>query len=325
MNSFTNSILSLLLGWLRTLLNAARDFITSDSGAVFFDFFRHNWRVLFLVLCLGGFALDILVYLIRWRPSPIWIRRRARRAQPGPQPPGQDAAPDYDADAPAIPTNEYASVQDDYEFDAAPTRQYQLPSQQYGQPSFEAPPVYPSYATPQYAPEATQSGFAEETAPPLWDDSPMEQPFAPAADHQNRFAFGMAPSFGSAQSEPAYTYQRETAPSFAPPQFTREEYPPEPYAPPSYYDPPAELYEDAPQPSYQEPSPYFRPFSDRDNTMYSPPKARGFGAVAKKARSLLNSGEAYQSLSYQDLQPTVDVSKAFHAPVYPEKKSEGDQ
>ena len=82
MNSFTNTVLTLMLGWLRTLLNAARDFISSDSSTAFFDFFRNNWRILFLVLCIGGFALDILVYLIRWRPSPIWSRRRARIIRP---------------------------------------------------------------------------------------------------------------------------------------------------------------------------------------------------------------------------------------------------
>ena len=324
MNSFTNSILSLLLGWLRTLLNAARAFLSSDSGTVFFDFFRHNWRVIFLVLCAGGFALDIFIYLIRWRPSPIWIRRRARQARYTPQPRQDYETYDFDSTIAAAPTIEYTPAAGGYDPGAAPTQQYQIPPQQSGRPVYESQPAPPTYATLQYAPAAVQNGYAQEPAP-AWENPPSASPFAPAADRQSRFAFGMAPSFGSAQSEPAYSYHQDTVPTFAPPQYAQGEYPPEPAAPPSYYDPPAALYEDAPQPSYQEPSPYFRPFSDRDTNPNAPPKTRGFGAVAKKARSLLNSGEAYESLTYQDLQPTVDVAKAFHAPVYPEKKSEGEQ
>jgi hypothetical protein len=74
----------------------------------------------------------------------------------------------------------------------------------------------------------------------------------------------------------------------------------------------------------QDQSPYFRPFSDRGGEPYAAAKPRGLGTVAKKARNLFNPENAYESMTYQDLQPTVDVSQAFHAPVYPEKKPEGD-
>ncbi|MBN1776744.1 MAG: hypothetical protein JW811_01355 [Clostridiales bacterium] len=319
MNSFTNTILTLLLGWLRTLLNAARDFVSSDSSTVFFNFFRDNWRVLFLVLCIVGFALDIIVYLVRWRPRPLWRRRRARRVRVLPHPQEEYDLSEFNADTPAIPTGDYAPVPgysgDDYA--AKPTAQYQMQSRQGGQPP-STPPVTLPYTTPRFAPEA--SAWQEEI-PELYTDEPA-QPAASVGDRPQRFAFGMAPSFGSAQSEPAYNYQRDSAPSFTPPQYSQEYPPTEPNTlPPEQMT--GETAAMQPQ-AFEQPGPYFRPFSDRGEATFAPPKARGLGAVAKKARTLLNADEADGSLSYKDLQPTVDVSKAFHAPVYPEKKPEED-
>lgn len=331
MNSFTNTILTLLLGWLRTLLNAIRDFVSSDSSTAFFDFFRQNWRALFLVLCIVGFSLDIVVYLARWRPRMLSRRRRRRRApEHAPLPEaydGGDYGPDYGtedeiayaADSPAIPTREYAPAFDDPEngYGAAPTAQYQIQSRQNTQTQ-NVPPATLPYTTPYFAPEANAY---RESAPALYTDSPA--PDAPyTADQPQRFAFGMAPSFGSAQSEPpAYHYQRDAAPSFAPPQYAQDYGPADSFAPPGGKPAGGEPME--PQ-AYDSPSPYFRPFSDRGEPRFSPQRTRGLGAVAKKARTLFNADEAYDSMSYQDLQPTVDVSKAFHSPVYPEKKNEGD-
>ena len=206
-----------------------------------------------------------------------------------------------------------------------PTMQYQMRyPQDQGQP-YEQQPPYPVYDAPQFAPEASRGGYTHNDIQQPWDDAYAEPPYAPAPEQQQRFAFGMPPSFGSAQSEPAYGYPRDTMPSFAPPQFAQEEYPVNSFAPPSYYGQTLQPDETMEPTAYQEPSPFFRPFSDRGIDSYAPQKAKGLGVVAKKARDLLGSDEAYDSLTYQDLQPTVDVSKAFHSPVYPEKKPEGDQ
>lgn len=326
MNSFTNTILSLLLGWLRTLLNVARDFISSDSSTAFFDFFRNNWRILFLVLCLGGFALDKIVYLIRWRPSPIWIRRRERRQRLNP-PPLREAypIPDFDSDAPVFPPEDYGPYEDEPYPEAAPTMQYQIQSRQPERQAFDPAPTYPAYAAPQYAPDSRQNDDLGYTAPLHWDEASQGHTFAPADDRQQRFAFGMAPSFGSAQSEPAYSYHREAIPTFSPPLAAQPDpYPVEPYPPQPVYDGFEEEPDYAQPNAYPESTPFFRPFSDRGAEPAPPPKPTRFGAVARRARDLLNADEAYESLTYQDLQPTVDVTKAFHSPVYPEKKSEGD-
>jgi hypothetical protein len=330
MNSFTNTVLTLLLGWLRTLLNAARDFVSSDSSTAFFNFFRNNWKIIFLVLCVGGFVLDKIVYLIRWRPRPIWLRRRVRRAVRAAAPQEAYDLPEFDDDSPAIPADDYEPAEDYTYANAAPTVQYQLQSQQGYDPrqqAYTTQLAYPLYAAPQYAPEVAQPVYPEADAPLDRDDTQQWQPIAPADAAPPRYAFGMAPSFGSAQSEPAYGYHPDMMQSFAPPQYAQETRPADSYAPPVYdqaADPYAEDYAEATPPTYPEASPQFRPFSDRGEETFAPPGARRRDMVAKKARDLLNPDEAYESLSYQDLQQTVDVTKAFRSPVYPEKKTEGD-
>ncbi|MBE0601525.1 MAG: hypothetical protein IH607_07020 [Firmicutes bacterium] len=322
MNSFTNTILTLLLGWLRTLLNAARGFISSDASTAFFSFFRENWKTLFVALCIVGFALDMIVYLVRWRPQPVWARRRPRRRRKEPYPEEAYDFDSYYADTPAIATDDYEPVPDaPYgEYAGEPTVQYQIQSRQGGQPVSAASVTLP-YTTPYFAPEA--NAYQEEI-PQLYTDEPVpDLPPQPAETSRQRYAFGMAPSFGSAQSEPTYHYQRDSEPTFAPPQYAGEFELADAYQPP----PPmrqADEYAPVQPQTYAPPRPRFRPFSDRAETDFSPPRTRGFGGVAKRARNLLNADEIAESLSYKDFQPTVDVSQAFHSPVYPEKKPEGD-
>jgi hypothetical protein len=322
MNSFANTILTLMLGWLRALLNAVLRFISSDSSTALFDFFSNNWQIIFLVLCVGGFALDKIVYLIRWRPSPIWLRRRIRRARRNP-PKEAYELPDYDPGVPDLPTNGYTPAQGVPYASAAPTVQYRK-QQQPGQQAFDAQSANPSYTAPPFAPVAAQGAYPTGEIPLRWDESSQGHTFAPAADRQQRFAFGMAPSFGSAQSEPAYNYHRDAMSGFAPPQYAQDYGPAETFAPPAAVSEPLRRGRAAQPPAYPEPGPNFRPFPERGADAYAPPKAKRLGAVARKARNLLNSDEAYQSLTYQDLQPAVDVTRAFHAPVFPEKKPEGD-
>ncbi len=318
MNSFTDTVLTLLLGWLRTLLNAARDFVSSDSSTSFFAFFQEHWKLLFLVLCLVGFALDIIVYLVRWRPRPVWSKRRKRaRHQPVPLNESYDGGP-FDPDE--YPTGEYVrGTETTYgDYAAEPTMQYQIQSKQ---PMQTAPVTIP-YTTPYFAPEA--NAYQEEI-PQLYTDDPTLDLNLQSSDarQQQQFAFGMEPSFGSAQSEPSYQYPREHASPYAPPQYAPGVPPEESFAPRQPGLTPDEFGPQGTQ-SFAQPSPYFRPFSERGNADFAPPRSKGFGAVAKRARNLLNTDEESEAVSYRDFQPTVDVSKAFHSPVYPEKKSEGD-
>lgn len=81
MNGFTNAILTILLGWLRSLFNAVWALLSTDRSVLFIDFLRENWKIIFLILCVGGFVVDRIIYLIRWRPYYVWKSRRMYRRE----------------------------------------------------------------------------------------------------------------------------------------------------------------------------------------------------------------------------------------------------
>ncbi|MEG2603570.1 MAG: hypothetical protein RSB91_01465 [Clostridia bacterium] len=78
MNGFTNTILTLLLSWLKALFNSLWRLFTSESGGSIYSFLSNHWKTIFLILCVGGFVLDRVVYFIRWRPYYVWSSRLHR-------------------------------------------------------------------------------------------------------------------------------------------------------------------------------------------------------------------------------------------------------
>ena len=82
MNGFTNSILSLLLSWIRLLIGQIWAALNSENGSRALSFLQSNWKFLVGCLAVGGFVADRLVYFLRWRPDIVWRnRRKARRSQ----------------------------------------------------------------------------------------------------------------------------------------------------------------------------------------------------------------------------------------------------
>ena len=71
--------------------------------------------------------------------------------------------------------------------------------------------------------------------------------------------------------------------------------------------------------------PNFTPFPEADRPEPAGAKPRGLGALAKRARTLVGGEDERNPLSIRDLQSTVDVKNAFHAPVYPKKKPESEE
>jgi len=78
MNGFTSAILSLLLGWLRALLDQFWRLLSSESGGTFLPFLSLHWKTVFIVLCAGGFVLDRLIFFFRWRPDYVWSTKLGR-------------------------------------------------------------------------------------------------------------------------------------------------------------------------------------------------------------------------------------------------------
>lgn len=81
MNSFANSVFSLLFGWARSLIWKVWTAAASGSFSGFFTWLGDHWLWLALLLALAGTVIDLAVWLFRWRPYLVWrtdLRRFTR-------------------------------------------------------------------------------------------------------------------------------------------------------------------------------------------------------------------------------------------------------
>ena len=410
MNGFANAILSLLLGWLRSLFDAMWTLFGSDQGGVL-RFLQKNWVMVFLVLCIGGFIVDRLIYLIRWRPYYVWYARRERRkrmaeeaaheqaGQPHPRrdnrfdpydvPEGTEAgsqAFSFAADtrpyapyAPAAPEDDptypypmqTAGDARAYPDDLAAQGRYAQPSgaqggygyapqsarmPAYAPPPYEAQPYAQAQDTSGYrfddrfAPTASYSPIAHTPVQmePMQDEPRFDEDFAPWTAPQSTYddlpanrdlAYGISPSFGTSKPEPmhyledvqaGYAPEPEPAQRYAPRQQPAQPPPGEPVHPGLDLETfqqnigipdPASLTASDRRDVYADFTPY--PVSNRGDPSGAKPK--GIGALAQKARTLISGEDERNPRSIHDMQSTVDMKNAFHAPVYPKKKPESEE
>jgi len=419
MNGFANAILSLLLGWLRSVFNAVWVVLGSDGGGDALRFLRENWQLVFLILCVGGFVVDRVIYWIRWRPDYVWAARRERRRRmseeaeyetaqaprtfdayrqypqsfslPEDEPPRYDDA--YGATAQYIPAaydessevatarypaqNGYAPrnastvrthpestfrtpdpyASDAYPFSAdraserasfTPPAQSAAPAQ--GRARRISQPALPQDAsfapTAFYEPVSFQTPIQPEplTAEPRFDEdfTPWTAPQSLYADlaPERELARGMAPSFGTALPEPTQ-YLEDVQGSYAPRPAPAQHYTPPPQPEAASY---AQIHPGLDQETFQQnigitdpealvdaqrrnTDPYadFTPFPVASQQEQGTAKARGLGALAKKARTFISGDDERNPRTISDLQTNVDVKNAFHAPVYPKKKPESEE
>jgi hypothetical protein len=392
MNGFTNAVLTLLLGWLRSLFNAVWAALSSDGNGALVSFLRSQWKTVLIVLCVGGFVIDRIVYLFRWRPYYVWRSRRKSRAARG------NAAPDAFA-APPAPVQNSDDVrpseprQDEYE---EPTQMYRPPLHAASSPGFapayrytapaagtvrQVPPAYSSslpyedeaasvlpYQRPEtYVPPAPEpmddtiaySGSTDPMAPAKFPDeiadlSEWDAPQGGFQDFAPRVAAVPTPPSQPAASpsvpaEPGRMrrvsrlqneqYLNDVRSGFAPPPTPEDLYasPEEPV-----WDGPIHpgldletfqqnigLNQDELSGEYDERDdmsayPNFAPFTAATQDS-SADKAGKLGAFAKKARIFMRGEDENNPPSIRDLQSTVDVGNAFHAPVYPKKPPESGE
>ena len=205
MNGFTNAILTLLLGWLRTLLDAGWALFGSDGGGALMSLLRDHWKLVFVVLCVGGFIVDRLIYVIRWRPYYVWQARRHRRRYhdaadnlPVRQPSAQAGAlpyHSYEQDEP-WPEPEPAPFADDATLryvkplanaTPAPTGRYRrqepaafapvaYANQRAGELNGYAPPAQSNRTAYAPAAQALPNAYVPQAAPPT---APLGYPSAP--------------------------------------------------------------------------------------------------------------------------------------------------
>ena len=210
MNSFANSLFSLLFGWAKSLIQNIWTSAVSGHFSAFFTWLGDHWLGLALLAALLCTAMDFLIWIVRWRPYLVWRtkwraivrwitgeeRKSARRFAEGYEGgvglevPPEDAPPQADpyvaADwsAPADdPTPDYVPGWDE----PSPVRSAQpqlayapaaasYPQGGYGDPAPYSPPA-PAYdAPPAAVPGAYDAPAQEEMA--------RRRRFIPASDYE---------------------------------------------------------------------------------------------------------------------------------------------
>lgn len=153
----------------------------------------------------------------------------------------------------------------------------------------------------------------------------------------------MDSSFGAPRPEPIQSI-RDMQAGFAPPKPPEELYAPPPAAEASPVHPGLDaeafrerlgLTQPPPlSPTAEEEAPdrqaarpvmqplVFRPFTMREGAQTSTSSGSALKRLAKKARDLVGVDDEEHRPTIHDLQPTVDVTQAFHEPVYPQPRDQ---
>lgn len=74
MSNIIDSILELLLSWVRGIFNDVWNMFSGDSGS-FFAWLGRHWLSLVCILLIGGITIDLLIYILRWHPQRIWLSK----------------------------------------------------------------------------------------------------------------------------------------------------------------------------------------------------------------------------------------------------------
>ena len=247
MNSFANSLFSLLFGWARSLIQQLWESASSGKYGGVLTWLGDHWLWLALFLCVAGTAVDFLVWFIRWRPYLAWRtslrrffsffqrigREDARRFKQGYQggvaldiaqgeaAPGDvwpeeawqepSARPMEEPVQEAVP----ASFPPQQEAEAAPQRRFTPPA-------YEAPPmVWNGRETPDFAPasfpsrrrrsdryERRRAEWRERLIRGDEEEESLLDSLPPAADRQQAFYEPVYPRQSSAQESPYASWRR---------------------------------------------------------------------------------------------------------------------
>ena len=72
----SNTIVNIMLGWLKGLASWVLRLFNLSGGFSPLRFLANNWLQLLVILLIAGVAVDLLIWLIRWRPHWVWFRKK---------------------------------------------------------------------------------------------------------------------------------------------------------------------------------------------------------------------------------------------------------
>ena len=75
-NNIAGSILQSLLGWVQALFNGVWSLFSGGSGGSLLKWLSANWLSMLVFFLALGVCLDVVIYLIRWRPFWGWFRKK---------------------------------------------------------------------------------------------------------------------------------------------------------------------------------------------------------------------------------------------------------
>lgn len=73
---YANAIVDAMLGWLKGLAGWVLQLFNLSGGSSPLKFLADNWLKLLVLFLIIGVAVDLIVWLIRWRPYWIWFRKK---------------------------------------------------------------------------------------------------------------------------------------------------------------------------------------------------------------------------------------------------------
>ena len=296
MNGFSSGLLSILLGWLQTLLTNLWRLLDSEGGSSFVSFITANWPILFVICCIGGFVIDRIIYFFRWRPDYVWRTKWARLRQKNDEtiaeqymplaaqtPPPQAKVFYPEPDNPPFP--QATTIMDEFHFEQPAPAHFH--SDGFTQASPVSMPVQTFAPQAQYHQNLTPQSIQQPTGVDVLS-SPSPQttsPIHPGIDlqtfHQN---IGLADS----------TLLRDTFEAA----------------------PQEEPLVDFPDTTYV---PYYKEANATDHK-----RKGGLFSFAKKARDFVTLDDE-RPPSIRDMHAQVDMRSAFHPPVLPQQYNEGGE
>lgn len=348
MNSFANTTITLLLGWLRTFINNLWTIAGSAGGGTLFQFVAANWKFIVLFICICGIGIDLVIYFFRWRPYYVWNSKLGRLTKGKRKKSATDTHEPFAAHIEQQPA-QHASVaheqNESYESFFQPPEPAEAVTVAHDETITFAPQASNHNQTMTYAPQGYAQPEPSESFDPVFDDAPAswaDETFVRPI-HENAYQnpnHDMEGTFGMPMPEPINSL-RDLHAGFAQP------YVPEP-APPQVVETKAPVHPGLDSDAFRQNfglSPAgslsdfvsseaddndlqddnansFFPFaSHMSNSESNQAKSRNpFANFAKKARNLVGGEDEDNPPTIRDLQATVDMRSAFHDPVYPERK-----
>ena len=93
MGTLTDSLFTVLMSWVRGLVNALWALFSSDHTTAL-EFLGKHWLLIAAVLIAAGLVIDWIIWLLRWQPYHLWAQRARRLLHiEGPEDEEEEAAP----------------------------------------------------------------------------------------------------------------------------------------------------------------------------------------------------------------------------------------